>query len=347
MLIRNCLLTFMLMLSLPVFLYAQETTSEIHGLVTDGQTGVPGAVITAVHTPTGTRYVTTSRPDGRYNFANVRVGGPYTITVHNMGYADQHLDNINLSLGQEYTGNFTLSPDSKQLGEIVVKGKQDKVFNNSRTGSQEIISRDQLEKLPTISRSAQDFTRLEPTASSVAAGQSFGGRSPQYNNFTVDGANFNNSFGLSGTLGGQTSAQPISLDAIEQVQVNVSPYDVRQGGFSGAGVNAVTRSGTNTIKGSVYTYIKGAGTQGYKVENAVVPKTPLSFNIRGLSLGGPIIKNKLFFFVSVESSRQTAPATSWIPSDANHTANATAGVSQASAETLTELSNFLKKRVQL
>ncbi len=342
--IRNCLLTLVLIFCLPMFLLAQETTSEIHGIVTDGQTGIPGAVITAVHTPTGTRYVTTSRADGRYNFANVRVGGPYTIAVSYIGYADQHLDNINLSLGQEFTGNFTMAPSTKQLGEVVVKGKQDKTFNNSRTGSQEIISRDQLEKLPTISRSAQDFTRLEPTSSTVAAGQSFGGRSPQYNNFTVDGANFNNSFGLSGTLGGQTGAQPISLDAIEQVQVNVSPYDVRQGGFSGAGVNAVTRSGTNTLKASVYTYIKGAGTQGYKVGNSTIAKTPLSFNIRGLSIGGPIVKNKVFFFLSLESSRQTAPATSWVPSDASHPASASAGISNANADTLNALATFLKDK---
>lgn len=241
--------------------------------------------------------MTTTRKDGRYNVPNVRVGGPYTISVSYIGYKDQKIENVTLSLGQEYTGDFNIAPDTKQLNEVVVKsGKQDKTFNNNRTGAQEIISRDQLEKLPTINRSAQDFTRLEPSAASTAGGQSFGGRSNQYNNFTVDGANFNNSFGLSGTLGGQASAQPISLDAIEQIQVNVAPYDVRQGGFSGAGVNTVTKSGTNTFRGTVYTYFKNEGTQGYKVENAVVPKTDLSFNIRGASIGGPIIKNKLFFF---------------------------------------------------
>jgi hypothetical protein len=342
MLLKKCLLAFLGLISLPMLLFAQETTSEIHGLVKDGQTGVPGAVIIALHNPTGTKYMTTTRKDGRYNVPNVRVGGPYTISVSYIGYKAEKIENVTLSLGQEYTGDFNIVPDTKQLSEVVVKsGKQDKTFNNNRTGSQEIISRDQLEKLPTINRSAADFTKLEPTAGTTAGGQSFGGRSNQYNNFTVDGANFNNSFGLSGTLGGQTGAQPISLDAIDQIQVNVAPYDVRQGGFSGAGVNTVTKSGTNTFRGTVYTYFKNEGTQGYKVENSVVPKTDLSFNIRGASLGGPIIKNKLFFFANVESSRQTAPATSWIASDANHAPSSSGGVSNANADTLAALAKFL------
>lgn len=343
MFVNKCLSALLGLIMFPLFLLAQETTSEIHGLVKDGQEAVPGAAITAIHIPTGTKYMTTSRKDGRYNLPNVRVGGPYTITVSFISFKEQKIENVFLSLGQEFTGDFNLVADTKQLSEIVIKsGKQDKTFNNNRTGSQEIISRDQLDKLPTISRSAQDFTRLEPTAGTTASGQSFGGRSAQYNNFTVDGANFNNSFGLSGTLGGQTGAQPISLDAIDQIQVNVSPYDVRQGGFSGAGVNTVTKSGTNTFKGTVYSYFKGAGTQGYKVENTTVPRTDLSFNIRGASLGGPIIKNKLFFFINGESSRQTSAPTNWIPSDANHTANAANAVSSANADTLAALAGFLK-----
>ncbi|ACU58804.1 TonB-dependent receptor [Chitinophaga pinensis] len=343
MLLKKCLSAILGLISLPMLLLAQETTSEIHGQVKDGQTGVPGAIIIALHNPTGTKYMTTTRKDGRYNVPNVRVGGPYTISVSYIGYKDQKIENVTLSLGQEYAGDFNIVPDTKQLSEVVIKsGKQDKTFNNGRTGAQEIISRDQLEKLPTINRSAQDFTKLEPTSASTAGGQSFGGRSNQYNNFTVDGANFNNSFGLSGTLGGQAGAQPISLDAIDQIQVNVAPYDVRQGGFSGAGVNTVTKSGSNTFRGSVYTYFKNEGTQGYKVENAVVPKTDLSFNIRGASLGGYLVKNKVFFFVNGESSRQTAPATSWIASDASNTPNSGAGISNANADTLAALSNFLK-----
>jgi len=243
-------------------------------------------------------------------------------------------------LGQEFKADFSITPKTNDLKEVVVTGtRQDRVFNNNRTGSQEVVNRTQIERLPTINRSLQDFTKLEPTAN----GLSFGGRSNQYNNVTVDGANFNNSFGLSGTLGGQTSSQPISIDAIEQIQVNVSPYDVRQGGFSGAGINSVTRNGTNQFKGSVYTYFKNENSQGYKVGNVEVAKTPLTYNLKGATLGGPIIKNKLFFFVSYEQVRQELPATSFIASDATHPV-AAGSVSAANADTLSLLANFLKSK---
>ncbi|MEO7767710.1 MAG: TonB-dependent receptor, partial [Ferruginibacter sp.] len=213
--------------------------------------------------------------------------------------------------------------------------RQDKVFNNNRTGSQETISRNQIERLPTISRSIQDFTKLEPTAN----GLNIGGRSSQYNNVTVDGANFNNSFGLAGTLGGQTSSEPISLEAIEQIQVSVAPYDVTQGGFSGSGINTVTKSGTNQFKGSVYTMLKGPGTQGYNVGTAKLVKSDFSFNTRGFSVGGPIVKDKLFFFVSAEQVRQTTPATSIVASDATHSPGG--NIAQANFDTLTALRSFL------
>ncbi|MEO6718752.1 MAG: TonB-dependent receptor, partial [Ferruginibacter sp.] len=236
----------------------------------------------------------------------------------------------------EFKVDFKLQASSSTLTEVVVAGKkQDNVFNNNRTGSQEIINRTQIERLPTINRSLQDFTKLEPSAN----GLNIGGRSSQYNNVTVDGANFNNSFGLSGTLGGQTGSEPISLEAIEQIQVNIAPYDVTQGGFSGAGINSVTKSGTNQFRGSVYTYLKGPGTQGYKVGTQTITKPVFDFNTRGFSVGGPIIKDKLFFFVSGEQVRQTAPATSISPSDASHTPGG--NYSQANADTLAALKAFL------
>jgi len=324
--------------------YAQETTSEIQGVVSDDKgVSLAGATIVATHTPTGTVYSTTSRKDGRYNFANVRVGGPYEIKVSFVGFKEEKQDNVSLLLGQEFKADFKLTPSSTTLTEVVVAvGRQNKVFNNSHTGSQEIINRSQIERLPSISRSLQDFAKLEPTASSTSFGQSFGGRSSQYNNLTVDGANFNNSFGLSGTLGGQTNSQPISLEAIEQIQVSTSPYDVTQGGFTGAGINSVTRSGTNQFKGSVYTALKGAGTQGYHVDNVDVPKTPLSFNLRGFTAGGPIIKNKLFFFVSGEQVRQQVPATSFTASDATHP-SVTGSVSKANRDSLNAVISLLNQ----
>ena len=316
---------------------AQETTSDIQGIVTDGNNGIANANVVAVHLPTGTKYSTTSRKDGRYNLPNLRVGGPYEITTTFVGYKPSKLDNITLLLGQEYKADFILILDSRELTEVTVSGRrQDKTFNNNRTGSQEIISRNQLERLPTINRSLQDFTKLEPTAN----GLNIGGRSSQYNNITVDGANFNNSFGLQGTLGGQTGSEPISLEAIEQIQVSVAPYDVTQGGFSGAGINSVTKSGTNEFKGSVYTALKGPGTQGYKVGTTTIVKPTFKFNTRGATIGGAIVKDKLFFFVSAEQVRQTAPATSQVASDASHAPGG--NVSQANADTLAALSTFLQ-----
>ncbi len=318
---------------------AQETTSEINGLVTGDKAPLAGATITAVHTPSGSTYKTTTRSDGRFNLPNVRIGGPYTISVSYVGFTTGHQDGIILNLGQEFKADFALQNESKQLNEVTVTGggNQGKVFNSSHTGNQEIITRQQLERLPTVNRSLLDFTRLTPGSN----GLSFGGQSSQYNNLTVDGANFNNSFGLSGTLGGQTNSQPISLDALEQIQVNVSPYDVRQGGFSGAGINSVTRSGTNTLRGSVYTYIKGPGTQGYKVGSVTIPHQDYSYNLSGFSAGGAIIQNKLFMFVSAEQEKRTDPGTSFIASDASHAPNGVS-VSNANADTLNALASFLK-----
>ena len=338
--IKNFILqlcTIILFIGICTVSMAQETTSDIVGSIKEGGKGIGGATVTAIHEPTGTKYVTSTRKDGRYNIANAKIGGPYNISVSYVGYKASSQNNIYLSLGQEYKADFTLTAEAVTLAEVVVKGvKSDNVFNNSRTGSQEVITRSQIERLPTINRSLQDFTKLTPTANGLA----FGGQSNQYNNVTVDGANFNNSFGLSGTLGGQTNSQPISLDAIEQIQVNVTPFDVRQGGFSGAGINTVTRSGTNTFKGTVYDYSKGPNTQGYNVRGITIPKQDFKYNLVGGSLGGPIIKNKLFFFVSGESERRKDPATSFVASDATHIPDGVS-VSAANAHALDSLQTFL------
>ncbi len=319
-------------------LYAQETTSEIQGIVTDTSgKGLSGATIVAVHQPTASQYTTTTRSDGHYNLPNLRVGGPYSIIISYVGYEDKKFENVTLLLGQTFSGDAQMKLASLELANVVVSSsRQNKVFNNNHTGAQEIISRNQIERLPTINRSLQDFTRLTPASN----GLSFAGQSNQYNNVTVDGANFNNSFGLASTLGGQTNSQPISLDAIEQIQVNLSPYDVRQGSFEGAGINSVTRSGTNQFKGSVYTYLRGPGTQGYKVGDVTIPKQDYSYNLRGASVGGPIIKNKVFFFISGEQERLTQPATNYIASDASHAPNGSS-VSIANADTLDALRQFL------
>lgn len=322
-------------------LLAQETTSEIQGTVTD-QNGndLAGATVVATHLPTETKYITSTRKDGRYNLANLKVGGPYQVAVTFVGFKEEKQENIFLILGQDFRSDFKLNPEARELAQVVVSSsRQDKVFNTSHTGSQEVISRNQIERLPTINRSLQDFTKLTPSSN----GLSFGGRSSLYNNLTVDGANFNNAFGLSGTLGGQTNSQPISIEAIEQIQVNISPYDVRQGGFSGAGINSVTRSGTNQFKGSVYTYLRNPDLQGYKVKTNKLTKPEFEYNIRGLSVGGPVIKNKLFFFISGEQERQSQPATTLVANKPGQTA-IPGIISQAVADTLDALKSFLQTK---
>jgi len=334
--IKRLLLSAITILSV-VYSFAQETTSQMLGSVTNGGTGLAGATVTALHVPTGTKYSTTTRKDGRYNLDGLRVGGPYILTISYVGFTQQKTENIFLTLGQDYTGDFAMVSDIKELAAATVSaGRQNKIFNTNHTGGQELITHDQILKLPTINRSIQDFTRLEPTSN----GSSFGGRSSQYNNITVDGANFNNGFGLAATLGGQTGAQPISLDAIDQIQVNVSPYDVRQGSFTGAGINAVTKSGTNTFQGSVYTYLKGPGTQGYRVEDNKVPRSQFSYYTRGAYLGGAFIPDRLFFFISYEEVNQTAPAYTAVASSPSQPASSGI-VSQATVSQLDSLKSFL------
>ncbi|MEO5997619.1 MAG: carboxypeptidase regulatory-like domain-containing protein [Chitinophagaceae bacterium] len=318
---------------------AQETTSEIVGIVSDGKTPLSGATVVVNNISTGAKYTTTTRKEGRYNIPNLRVGGPYTVSVSFVGFKEEKQENIFLLLGQESKADFKLSPSATTLENVVVAtARQEKVINKNRTGSQEIINRSQIERLPTLNRSLLDFTKLTPSSS----GFNIGGRNGFLNTVTVDGANLTNTFGLgsSPALGSQTNSQPISLDAIEQIQVNVSPYDVRQGGFSGAGINSVTRSGTNQFKGTVYTFLRSPDIQGYDVGKVTIPKQDYKYNQRGAAIGGPIIRNKLFFFISGEQERLTQPGTSFIASDASHPAGG--AVSQVKADTLAKLSKFLK-----
>lgn len=345
--IRKCftrLFAIVLLISTCIVSKAQETTSDIVGSVKDNGKAVAGATVTAIHQPTGTKYVTSSRKDGRYNIPNAKIGGPYSVEVSYVGYKTEKQDNIYLSLGQEYKGDFSLIIESANLEAVTVKTiRQDKNFNNSHTGSIEIVGRKQFEELPTVSRSLNDFVKLTPSAN----GLSFGGTSPAYNYVTLDGANFTNSFGLGtvgGILGAQTGQTPISLDAIDQLQVSVSPFDVRNGSFAGSGINAVTRSGTNQVKASVYTYLKSPGIQGYNVDNVNIARQTYKYSLEGVSLGAPIIKNKLFIFVNFEKLRQTAPYSNYVGQTASVPA-ANGTVSQTDADTLAALRQFLVSKV--
>ena len=278
--------------------FSQVTTSNIRGIIADDQAApLLGANVVAVHGPTGTRYGAITNEDGRFNLLNLRVGGPYSIVVSYVGYKSHNEKGVFLTLGKTHNVKTSLLLASETLDEVILISDRSGTFGSGRTGAETSVGRRELTRLPTISRSAADFTRLEPSAS----GNSFGGRNDQYNNFSLDGAIFNNPFGLdSPTPGGQTGAQPISLDAIDQISVSIAPYDVTQSGFTGASVNAVTKSGTNEFHGTVYGFYRNEDLTGGKINGEDVSKPDLNQKQYGLSIGGPIIKNKLFFFMNFE-----------------------------------------------
>lgn len=291
---------------------AQVTTSSINGTVKDASgEALIGATVRATHQPSGTTYGSTTNTEGQFNIANMRVGGPYLIEVSYIGYQPKSYTDITLQLGRPYTLNASLSESGGMLDEVVVSADRSSVFNAQKTGAATNVGTQQIEALPTISRSLTDFTRLTPQAN----GNGFAGRDGRYNNVQIDGSNFNNAFGLSGSALPGGSSQPISLDAIEEVQVNIAPYDVRQSGFTGAGVNAVTRSGTNKFSGSAYTFFRNQDMIGTKVSGRELPEQAESKSITyGARLGGPIIKNKLFFFANYEHEKETFPGITWVAS---------------------------------
>ena len=281
---------------------AQVTTSSVVGQVVDAQgEALPGANVVATHEPSGTRYGAVSNLDGRFTIPNMRIGGPYTIQVSFIGYQAAAYSNVVLRLGEPYSLSATLNDDSTELGEVIVSASKSSEFDSNKTGTSTSISTKQLTDLPQINRSVTEFTRLTPQAN----GTSFAGRDSRYNNLQVDGANFNNGFGLSSNPLPGGNSQPISLDAIEQISVNIAPFDVTQSGFTGAGINAVTRSGTNTFTGSAYYFNKNQDLQGKKIEDAELEAVDAATNNFGFRLGGPIIKNKLFFFVNAERETNT------------------------------------------
>lgn len=307
------ILQFLGMLLMPACgLFAQVTTSSINGIVVDQKDEVlPGSTIIAEHLPSGTQYGTLARVDGRFTIPNARVGGPYKITVTFIGYETQEKTDVYLSLGNVSNVDFKLSEAGTQLAEIVVSAYKSDVFNDDRTGAATNVDNRTIQSVPTISRGLKDFTKLSPLANTSGNGTSFAGASNRYNQFAIDGLVSNDVFGLtaSGTNGGQTGIEPISLDAIEEFQLNIAPYDIRQGGFTGGGINAVTRSGSNTFQGSAYYFGNNQDLVGKNNPNTgTESKYPEYKDYQaGFRLGGPIVKNKLFFFVNGEITRQKTP----------------------------------------
>ncbi|MEO1260467.1 MAG: carboxypeptidase regulatory-like domain-containing protein [Bacteroidota bacterium] len=293
-------------------LQAQVTTSSIQGSVVDesGAT-MPGATVVATHTPSGTSYGVVTRDDGGYVIPNMRIGGPYMVEVSFTGFQSSVVNDIYLKLGEKRSLNITLK-EGVELDQVLVVGERNALINPDKTGASTYISLEQLRTLPTITRNTADLTRLNPMA---AEGGSFGGRNDQFNNYSLDGSIFNNPFGLdAATPGGQTDASPISLDAIEQISVSLAPYDVTKAGFTGASIDAVTKSGTNDFTGSVFAYFRNSDMLGGTVDGADVPRGDLSQLQTGFSIGGPIIKDKVFFFANLEIERRSDLGSYFVPS---------------------------------
>ncbi|HVU98391.1 MAG TPA: carboxypeptidase regulatory-like domain-containing protein [Puia sp.] len=304
------------LLFITVRLSAQVTTSTVGGTVTDQQ-GKPlaGATVEISFSDAGIKRHLVTGSGGDFLMPNLRVGGPYTITVSYTGFNPKTESNIFLELGQTNTVDFKLELSSANLSAVTVTGRS-RVFNENRTGASVNITSQQIQRLPTISRSADDYTRLTPSASPTYNGVSFAGRNGQYNNYSLDGAVFNNPFGLDApTPGGQANAQPISLDAIDQIQVNIAPYDVTQAGFTGAGINTVTKSGTNKTFGTIYGFFRNQALTGHKVEGNSFNVPSLHDFQGGASLGGALRKNKLFYFVNFETQQRSDANSAYVADD--------------------------------
>ena len=319
---------------------AQVTTSALSGVVTDeNQQAMIGATITALHTPSGTKYNVVTNIDGRYTIQGMRPGGPYTVSVSYVGYETHEVTGVMLQLAETSNLDVDMSIDANALGEVVVTAAATK-FRAEKTGAATNINSSQISNMPNVTRSLTDITRLSPYGGN---GMSFAGTDGRTANFTVDGANFNNNFGLSDNLPG--GGNPISIEAIEEMQVVISPYDVRQTNFIGGGVNAITKSGTNTFRGSAYVFHRNENMRGDAVNRTQIAgaRDKDQVTTYGATIGGPIIKDKLFFFVNGEMSKIPTIVNRWQAST-DGVADADRGISRTTLADLERVSNFVKSK---
>ncbi len=319
---------------------AQVTTSALSGVVTDeNQEAMIGATVTALHTPSGTQYNAVTNMDGRYSIKGMRPGGPYTVTVSYIGYQTRQIQDVTLQLAETYDLDVDMSVDANTLGEVVVTSQATK-FRAEKTGAATNINSTQISNLPTVTRSLTDVTRLSPFGGN---GMSFAGTDGRLANFTVDGANFNNNFGLSENLPG--GGNPISIEAIEEMQVVISPYDVRQTNFIGGGVNAITKSGTNTFRGSAYIFHRNENMRGDAVDRVQLAAAREKDQVTtyGFTLGGPIWKNKVFFFVNGEMTKQPTIVNRWRASQ-NGVGNADQFISRTTVADLERVKNHVMNK---
>jgi len=315
---------------------AQITNSAMSGKITDAAGAVPGAAVIAVHTPSGSQYYAVTNGDGLYSIQGMRPGGPYEVTVQMLGYKTTVYKDINLQLGEVFNQNVTLAQATEQLDEVVVVASVTK-FTTEKTGASTNISQSQIAEMPSVNRSISDLARLSPYAN----GMSFAGGDGRMTNFTLDGANLNNNFGLSSTLPG--GGTPVSVDAIQEIQVVVSPYDVRQTNFIGGGVNAITKSGTNTFQGTVYGFYKNQNMRGNKVAGEDLgDRAAESKLVWGVTFGGPIVKNKLFFFVNYEQEKNPGQVIKYRANNGGEAA--TGNVSRTLASDMKAVQDYMKSK---
>ena len=295
---KRLFLLVVTLLTLSLSAVAQVTTSGINGIVTANNEEVIGATITAKHVPSGAIYRAVTNVNGRYTITGMRSGGPYEVEVSYIGYQTKKFTEIQLALGQNTVIDVTLSEGSEMLQEVEIVAAARNTMRSDRSGAVTNLNGAQMAAIPTVGRSMTDIMKMTPQSSS-ASGMAIGGGNYRQSSVTVDGASFNNAFGLGSSPlpGGGT---PISLDALDQMTISITPYDVRQSGFTGGGINAVTKSGTNEFKGSAYTYLTSTSLKGNRVGNTVFNVDDGHTNTYGATLGGPIIKDKLFFFVNGE-----------------------------------------------
>jgi len=316
--------------------YAQVTTSAMSGNVFDGSEALPGATVVAIHVPTGTRTGTVTDNRGSFRIDNLRPGGPYTVTFSFMGYTTQEHRDVTLTLGDVFVMNVQLVEDAYSLNEVVIVGMAGPSnMSSERAGAITNITAQDIALMPSVNRSINDMLRLTPQAS----GQSIGGGNFRQNFITIDGASFNNMFGIGQNL--PADGSPISIDALEQISVSLTPYDVRQTGFIGAAINAVTRSGTNEFRGSAYHFRTDERLIGNRVEDVRFTNAPSETKTYGFTFGGPIIKDKLFFFVNFENENTVLPGPARVPST-NGVANAGANIARPTAAELNAISAYLR-----
>jgi len=339
---------FLASMLMSVMLFAQVTTSGLSGKVVgkDNLT-LPGATVTAIHVPTGTKYVTVSNTNGQFSMQGMKSGGPYTVNISFVGYSTSSYRDITLSLGDMFNLNVNLTESANNLAEIVIMGTKASSFRNLKTGAVSNITSVQMKAIPSLNRTLGDYTKLSPFSN---GGGSYLGKDAYTSNITVDGANFNNNFGLSSSNLPGASGEPISMEAIEEIQISVAPFDVRQSNFTGAGINAITKSGTNQFKASAYAFYRNQQYNG-RFGRDSANGNPRRYSVAqsskktyGFSFGGPIIKDKLFFFINGETDRTLSPGNTLMAMDAGRNPldpNVNANVS---ADSLKAFSALLKSK---